>query len=295
MTETVHTSVLTNEILHFLQVKPGMWYVDATLGGGGHTIQILKLGGKVLGLDQDQIAIDRMKELVDKQFHDYFDSLKLVHGNFADLGVVLQDQLINQVAGVVFDLGMSSDQLDDTTRGFSFTLDSPLDMRFDQSLSVKAVDLVNGLSLFEMVELFVKYGEVYKPKLVASAIISARKSSPIKTTKQLSEVVMKAYGQIWQRKIHPATQVFQAFRMAVNDEVNSLESGLSQAIDKLMYGGRICVISFHSIEDRLVKVILKRDERLLPVTDKPVVPKNEEIKLNPRSSSAKLRVAEKIR
>ena len=294
MKDIIHQPVLLHEVLHFLKINRGGWYVDATLGSGGHTIEIAHSGGFVLGIDRDQTAISRTQRLIEENFPEVSNKIMLVKANFVDLGEVITDQRIKSIKGFIFDLGVSSDQLNDAERGFSFQNEGELDMRMDRELTVTAKDLVNVLSEAELVEIFVRYGEVYLPKLVAKTIVNSRRQTVISTTTQLRDIVQKSYKQRWKRKINPATQVFQALRIAVNDEMKHLEAGLKIAIDRLSEKGRLIVISFHSIEDRLVKVLFKRSPQVFTLTDKPIQPSAEEIEANPRARSARLRVAEKI-
>ncbi|MCA9392157.1 16S rRNA (cytosine(1402)-N(4))-methyltransferase RsmH [candidate division WWE3 bacterium] len=292
MEKPKHIPVLLDEVLHFLNVKEGNWYIDATLGGGGHTLQILKNGGHVLALDRDEESIRRTKEHLINEFRDINERLIIVKTSFSEIYNVAQANGLNGVSGILFDLGLSSDQLDDSRRGFSMLHEGELDMRMDASLSVSAADLVNGLSAKEMIELFAKYGEVYRIKLVVDEIVKARAVKPIKTTAELATVVKRAYGWRWQRDIHPATQVFQALRITVNDELNQLRVALEESEKLLLPQGRLVVISFHSLEDRIVKDFIKRSG-LDQLVKKPVTASEEEVAQNPRSRSAKLRVGEK--
>lgn len=286
---TYHKSVLLQEILDFLDVTPGQKYIDATLGGGGHTREILKRGGIVLGIDQDQDAIDFVnQELISK-------NLTLVKANFNNLQTIAKDNGFEKVAGILMDLGVSSHQLDSVERGFSFMHNASLDMRMDKDLSIGAKELVNGLTRKELEELFKKYGEDPNAWRIAKAIDDKRKEKSIVTTGELASLIERTVGR--RGKIHPATKVFQAIRMAVNDEIYSLEQVLPQAIELLQRNGRLVVISFHSLEDRIVKqqfLDFKEKGWGEIITDKPIVPSLEEESENPRSRSAKLRVFKKI-
>ncbi len=290
-----HIPVLLPEVMHFLKINENGLYVDGTLGSGGHTIAMLKKGARVIAIDQDEDAIARAKRRIRRELGDIPDRFKVVHENHENIDVVLDALGIKAIDGILLDLGVSSEQLDYPERGFSFRFDAPLDMRMDASLKVTAADLINGLTKDELVELFVTYGEVYKPLKIASAIVRARVEKRIDTTQELANIIAKAYRRGWNRKIHPATQVFQALRIAVNNEYRSLERVLNVSINYLKIGARIAVISFHSIEDRQVKVAFSENELLLPITRKPVVAGQDEMEANPRARSAKLRVAERIK
>ncbi len=281
--------------MHFLKINENGLYVDGTLGSGGHTLAMLKKGARVIAIDQDEEAIVRAKHRIKEELGEIPDNLTIVQKNHENIDIVLDALGIKSVDGILLDLGVSSEQLDSPERGFSFRFDAPLDMRMDTNLKVTAADLINGLTKDELVELFVTYGEVYKPLKIANAICEARTQKKIETTKELADIIASAYGRRWDRKIHPATQVFQALRIAVNNEYRSLERVLDVSVNYLKIGARIAVISFHSIEDRLVKVAFSENKLLLPVTRKPVTAGQDEIEANPRARSAKLRVAERIK
>lgn len=289
-----HTSVLLKETIDSLNVKKDGIYIDATLGAGGHTKEIIGRGGIVLGIDVDEDALSYVKE----NFKSEISSLKLilVQGNFRNIDKIAKGKGYEKVDGILFDLGVSGYQLDTAQRGFSFSKDAPLDMRMDKSLSVTAKDLVNGLNKGELYELFTKLGEESFAKPISNSIVRAREIKPIGTTGQLSEIVARVYPR-GMKKIHPATKVFQALRIAVNDELNSLEEAISKSAELLNSGGRIAVISFHSLEDRIVKEEFEKFERLktgVILTKKPIVAGTDETDFNRRSRSAKLRVFEKI-
>lgn len=283
-----HKSVLLQETIDGLNIEKGKKYIDCTLGAGGHTREIVARGGVVLGIDQDTDALEEAKKNLGGL------PVTIVYGNFAHLLTIARENGFEKVSGVLFDVGVSSHQLDSAERGFSFMQDSPLDMRMDRSLQVTAADLVNGLNKGELVELFVKYGEEKFANRIAQNIVRQREKAPIVTTKDLADIIYRSYPV--KGKIHPATRVFQALRIAVNDELHSLEDGLQQAVELLESHGRIAVISFHSLEDRIVKNTF-RDfaERGLGniITDKPIEPTLSEQEENRRSRSAKLRVFEK--
>jgi 16S rRNA (cytosine1402-N4)-methyltransferase len=286
---TYHVSVLLAETIDNLLIKAGEKYIDATLGGGGHTRAILEHGGEVLGIDTDQDAIDEVrKQLPSSQLH-------VVRGNFSEIEAIAKEHNFQSVDGIIFDLGVSSHQFDETERGFSFLRDADLDMRMDTRLSVTAADLVNGLTKRELTELFAKLGEERFAGRIAEAIVKKREKKQITRTVELADIVKYAVPRI-PSDIHPATRVFQALRLAVNDELNSLKTALPQAVSLLKNEGKLAVITFHSLEDRIVKEqFLAFEERGLGtvMTKKPIVPSDEEIAQNKRSRSAKLRVFQK--
>ncbi|PIU02239.1 16S rRNA (cytosine(1402)-N(4))-methyltransferase [Candidatus Shapirobacteria bacterium CG09_land_8_20_14_0_10_49_15] len=286
-----HTPVLLHETIKSLNVNPGERYVDATVGGGGHSLAILEKQGIILAIDCDPEALKAAKRRLSSACPS---SWQLASGNFAHLKEMAQQRHFTPVAGVLFDLGVSSHQLEATGRGFSFNQDSLLDMRMDPSLSVTAADLVNGLTQKELVKLFNKYGQESWAAQISRLLVQLRSRLPIKTTRQLAAMVSRIKGR--QGGIHPATQVFQALRMAVNDELNNLRLGLAGAVDILKPGGRLVVISFHSGEDRIVKNFFRRQAvngQVAQLTKKPVRPTPSEVARNPRSRSAKLRSIEK--
>jgi len=294
-----HEPVLLKEVTKYLKVKRGEKYIDATLGGGGHTAAFLKLGGNILAIDCDPEAIKAARLYLASACppgkHFFW---RLVSGNFKDLYQLAKKEKFLNVSGIFLDLGVSSYQLEKGERGFSFNWEGPLDMRMDPNLKVTAADLVNGLNKGELNELFAKLGQEHYSRRLAEAICRARKLKPIKTTEELVEIINKSLpAKVKKRsKLHPATRVFLALRIAVNDELNNLKKVLPQALELLKPKGRLAVISFHSGEDRIVKRFLKTAAEhgdLLIITDKPVRPTAEEIEKNPRSRSAKLRVGEK--
>lgn len=290
--EDYHKPVLLREVLDNLNIQRGFWYLDCTLGVGGHTLGILKLGGNVLGIDVDTEALKRAKERLDKlEGVEGLGEYKLIQGNFRDLKNLVGER---KFEGVLFDLGVSSLQLIDPNRGFSFLHEGPLDMRMDLSLKVKALDLIKGLNQGELYELFTKLGNEKFAKAIVSALVSSRKIG-IRTTKELADLVVGVYQRLGMRnsRIHPATKVFQALRIAVNDELIALREALFQALEVVDKNGKIIVISFHSLEDRIVKDQFKYWETLKfgqVLTKKPIVPSTDEINDNPRSRSAKMRV-----
>jgi 16S rRNA (cytosine1402-N4)-methyltransferase len=301
-----HTPVLYQEVLSALQPKAESRIIDGTVGAAGHAYGILVASspdGELLGLDLDTAAL----AIAQERLADFGTRVKLRHGSFAEILDHAAGIGWNEVQGVLLDLGVSSMQLANPDRGFSFREDGPLDMRFDPSQELRAEDLVNELRLEELANVIHLYGEEPKAFRIARAIIQAR---PLTSTRQLSDVVARAAGQKT-RRIHPATRTFQALRIAVNDELDSLRVGLAQAIQILEPGGRLAVISFHSLEDRIVKQTFRKESQecicppeqpvctcggrrtLKVITKRPLRPTEEEVQGNPRARSARLRVAEK--
>lgn len=305
----IHISVLFQETLDGLRVRPGGRYIDATIGGGGHAAGILAASspdGRLLGLDRDSAAIEATRA----RLSPYAERVVLVHGSFDRLAEIAQANHYGLADGILLDLGFSSLQLADPERGFAFMSDGPLDMRFDPVAGGStAADLVNHLALEELSALLYRYGEERRARRISEAIVAAR---PLGTTEELAAIIEQAIGRGQRQRIHPATRTFQALRIAVNDELTVLEAALPQAVELLASGGRLAVISFHSLEDRLVKRFLRRESRdcvcppevpacicdhratVRRVTRKPIQPTAEEVAANPRSRSARLRVAERI-
>lgn len=276
--------ILVFEVIDYLAIRPGEWYLDATLGQAGHAEAILKKGGCVFGIDQDPEAILAAGERLAR-----FGRAKIIKlGRFSQLGNLVGER---KFAGVLFDLGMSNLQLGNPDRGFSFLKDGPLDMRMSPQLGVLAADLINGLTGNELSKLFQKYGEEKRARRLADAVVRRRRLKPILQTGELADLIAATVGRK-RGAIHPATRVFQALRIAVNDELGELEQGLNQALKVLSGGGRLVVISFQSLEDRLVKHFYKGTNELEVLTAKPVRPSLTEVEANPRSRSAKLRAAE---
>ncbi|WP_412917850.1 16S rRNA (cytosine(1402)-N(4))-methyltransferase RsmH [Meiothermus sp.] len=276
-----HTSVLYHEALDWLAVRPGGVYVDATLGGAGHTRGILERGGRVIAFDQDPEAIARAQAL-------NLAGLTLVQANFRELVPELKKRGFPQVEGILADLGVSSFHFDDARRGFSYQHEGPLDMRMGQD-GLTAGEVVNTYSEDEIAEILYRYGEEPRSRRIARFIVQNR---PIQTTTQLAEVIRRATG--YREAGHPARKTFQALRIYVNDELGALEALLRGAEAVLKPGGRLVVISFHSLEDRLVKHFLRESTLLRPLTKKPIIPSESEQRANPRARSAKLRAAERI-
>jgi len=289
-----HIPVLLQEVLTNLAIKPGELYIDCTLGGGGHTFAMIANGAKVLGIDVDDDAIAHVREQLASELTLDGQELTIARGNFAEIEKLAATSNFNSVSGILMDIGVSSHQLDIAERGFSFQ-EGPLDMRMDQSLSVTAQDLVNGLTEKELINIFERLGEEHAARKIARGIIERRKQHAITTTIELAELVRRSsYGK---QAIHPATRVFQALRIAVNDELFVLEATLPKAMSLLVPGGRLVVISFHSLEDRIVKKSFEAFEKNglgKIITEKPIQATEEEVLHNKRARSAKLRTIEKI-
>lgn len=307
-----HTTVLLDEAVNGLNIKPNGIYVDCTLGGAGHSSQILsKLtdNGKLFAFDQDEIAIAHAKEKLSL----YGEQLTIIKSNFLYLKEELEKLGIEKVDGVLYDLGVSSPQLDTPERGFSYHHDAPLDMRMDNEAQISAFDVINHWSYEDLVRIFFRYGEEKFSKQIARKIEARRESKPIETTFELVDLIKEGIPAPARRKGgHPAKRIFQAVRIAVNDELAVFEKSLHKAIDILNPGGRISVITFHSLEDRICKAAFKKASEIpdlphgLPVipeefkpimkliTRKPILPSEEELEHNNRARSAKLRIAEKL-
>lgn len=281
------------EILEYLNPLAGHCYIDCTLGGAGYTIALAdKVGptGKVLGIDLDETAINNAyRQISEKKL----ENIVLVNDNFKNLKTIAAENFSGKVDGVVFDLGLSSAQLDDETRGFSFKGDRPLDMAFGPKNSRSTADIVNEYSLLELTEIFREYGEERRAYQIAKAIVASRKQKRLETTSDLISVIEKAVPFRHYSKINPATKIFQALRMETNEELAVLKEVLPEAIDILKPGGRLVVVSFHSGEDRIVKRFLKDNPEVKVLTKRPIIAQEEETETNPRARSAKLRAAEK--
>lgn len=289
----IHIPVLLNEVLEYLEIKPDGIYVDCTLGEGGHAEAILQKGGKIIGIEQDEEILNLAKTRLNK----YKEKIIFVHDNFKSISGYINFLTPvsggqERVDGILYDLGLSSFHFESKTRGFSFRYDAELDMRLDIRNEVKAKDLINFLSTKELAQIILKYGEEHRAKEIANAIVKKR---PIMTTFELIrtiEPIISGY-----KRIHPATKVFQALRIAVNHELEVLDKSLDEAISLLKKGARLLVISYHSLEDRLVKHKFRKwalEELVKIITKKPIRPTLQEVKDNPRARSAKLRVMEKI-
>ena len=285
---------MVEEVMTFLRCEPGRTYVDATLGGGGHASEILKRtapDGVLIGMEWDEDALSEAT----RALKPFGDRVRIVRENFIQLPNLMRDESVD---GILLDLGLSSIQLEKEGRGFSFRGDSPLDMRMDQRMDQTAADLVNRLSSDELEHIISHYGEERWAKRIAEAIVQQREREPIRTTEALRKVVYRTIPKRFHsRRIDPATRTFQALRIRVNEELENLKKILDTGWKILKRGGRICVISFHSLEDRMVKQTFRRLEKegeMRILTKKPVTPSEEEQKENPRSRSAKLRCAERI-
>jgi len=297
--EKLHIPVMLREVIDYLDPKPGQIIVDATLGTGGHSFEILKRitpGGKLIGIDRDEdsLAICR------KRLSEFSSSCEFVHGNFVDLDQILEKLGIDKIDGIVFDLGISTYQLKDPERGFSFQQEGPLDMRLDKSSYISAYDLVNNLNESEISNMLWSFGEERWHNRIARILVEERRNQPISTTSQLADLVMRAIPYRYRKgyyRIHPATRTFQAVRIAVNRELEILETAVKKAVAILGKKAKICVISFHSLEDRVIKHTfraLKADGLIDIVTAKPLTPAPSEVIANPSSRSSKFRVAERI-
>lgn len=283
-----HKAVLLHQVIDFIRPQKGDYVIDATVGGGGHARELTRRGARVLGIDRDPEAIVYLKNM-------NLPNLTLVRGNFAHIAEIAKVAGFVKVEGILFDLGVSSHQLEKPQRGFSFQKDGPLDMRMDTDLTVRASDIVNNFEERRLDEILKTYAQEKFSRRIASFICSAREVKPIETTGQLASIVERAVPRgVGGRRIHPATKTFQALRIVVNSELLNLEQALPQTADLLNLGGRLAIVSFHSLEDRIVKRFLKSQRSLRVLTPKPIGPDEDEIKNNPRSRSAKLRVAEKL-
>jgi len=306
-----HVSVLLHECIENLKIRPDGVYVDGTLGLGGHSYEIASRlsSGRLIGIDRDPSAIERAGQ----RLRPFADRVTLVHGNFGDVSSILDSMGIAGVDGMLFDLGVSSPQLDEAERGFSYMLDAPLDMRMDSTAALSAYEVVNTWEESRLNRILWDYGEERYARRITAAILAARARKPVESTQELVEIIKSAMpAAALREKQHPAKRSFQAIRIAVNDELGEVERMMETAPDKLNKGGRLCVISFHSLEDRIVKNGIARRENgctcpreapictcgfvqtLKSVSRKPVIPSEEEIERNPRSRSAKLRVAERV-
>lgn len=284
-----HEPVMVEEVCHFLLCGEGV-YVDATVGGGGHAKAFLERLGQhsvLVGIDRDKEAL----EAAWKNLSAFTPRVLLVHGRFSELQRILQSLNIPKVRGVFFDLGVSSWQLDEARRGFSFLREGPLDMRMDASCGRTAYDLLHSLSEGELADLFFRFGEERYARRIARAIVVYRKQKPITTTAELATLVARIVPR---KRIHPATRVFMALRIAVNEELDELEKALMQLPEILEERGRVVVLSYHSLEDRLVKRFFRECPVLRNLTKKPVFPSQEEVLQNPRARSVRLRAAERV-
>ena len=306
-----HASVLLDESIEALHIRPDGIYLDGTLGGAGHSLEIVKrlTTGRLIGVDRDPAAL----EAAEKRLSEHLDRVTLVHSNFRALDAILDELQIDAVDGMLFDLGVSSPQLDDGSRGFSYMTDAPLDMRMNPGDSLTAREIVNTWPREELRRILFEYGEERYAPLIAAAIERRREQEPIETTLELVDVIRSAMPpQALREKQHPAKRSFQAIRIAVNDELSSVSDAMRSAIARLRPGGRLAVITFHSLEDRIVKNAMQaaakgctcppefpvcvcgKKPQIRILTRKPIVSGEQELEENPRARSAKLRVAEKL-
>jgi 16S rRNA (cytosine1402-N4)-methyltransferase len=309
--DNFHKPVLLAEALHYLDLSSGSKIVDCTIGGAGHAVEVMKIlgnKGTLLGLDLDDEALNVAKEVLAP----FSQQIILIKGNFKDLDSILKEHEIGLVDGIFFDLGISSHQIDKAERGFSFQKDGPLDMRMDNRQALKASDVINQYKREEIEKILKDFGEERYAKKISRKIVERRDKKRLRTTKELEEVIRGIISGSKKEKINPATRTFQAIRIEVNKELKNLKEGLNEAIECIRKGGRIVVISYHSIEDRIVKETFKRAEKgcvcppdfpkcvcnkvslVKVITKKPVRPSVDEVKENPRARSAKLRAVEKI-
>lgn len=310
--EFKHKSVLLYETVDELNIKPDGIYVDGTLGGGGHSYEIAKRlsgGGRLIGIDQDEDAI----KAAGKRLEPYMDSVTIVRNNYCNMDKVLDELGIDKVDGIMLDLGVSSYQLDAADRGFTYNVDTALDMRMDQRQEITAKDIVNEYSEFDLYRIIRDYGEDRFAKNIAKHIVAARQEKPIETTFELNDIIKAAIPmKVRATGGHPSKRTYQAIRIELNKELEVLENSIDMMIDRLKPEGRLCIITFHSLEDRIVKIRFKNNENpcICPpsfpacvcgkvpkgrvITRKPIVPTDEEINENSRSKSSKLRVFERV-
>ncbi len=294
MNHSYHTPVMLNEALEFLKPLPGLSFIDCTLGDGGHAIELLKAGSKVLGMDVNAKSLEKASTKIKNE--GLSGRFVAVQANFKDLENIANNAGFNEVNGVLFDLGYSSTQLEDESLGLSFLQDGLLDMRLDSSLSVTAADLLNTLSEKQLTFIIGEYGGERLAKRFAKKIIEFRELKKFQTSKQLAQVLENAAPSGYEKgRIHPATRTFQALRIAVNDEIDNLRKALPQAARLLLPGGRMVAISFHSLEDRVVKQFGRHgvQPRMVELTKKPLTPSPEEVQKNVRARSAKMRIYER--
>ena len=311
--EFTHYSVLLEECLEGLNIKPDGVYLDGTLGRAGHShriVQLLAGGGRLICVDRDQSALVAAEQRLAR----WMDRVTLVHSNFADVDGILDRLGLDRIDGMLFDLGVSSPQLDDSSRGFSYMADAPLDMRMDRSEGITAADVVNTWGQDELRRILLQYGEERYAGLIAAAIVRRRADKPIETTLELVDIIKGAMpGKALKEKQHPAKRSFQAIRIAVNDELTAVDRMIRAAVPRLNRGGRLAVITFHSLEDRIVKsglgefakgctcppdfpvCVCGKTPDIRLVNKKPILPSERELEENPRSRSAKLRIAEKLK
>lgn len=309
--EFKHTPIMLNEVIDGLKIKEDGIYLDGTLGGAGHSIEIVKRlkGGQLIGIDQDENALNKAKEVLAS----YTDKVIFIKNNYENIDRVLSELHIDKIDGILLDIGVSSHQFDEVSRGFSHNQDAPLDMRMDRSQDLSAWDVVNRYSAKELNDIIFHYGEERWAKRIAKFIVEERSTKPIDTTLELVSVIKKAIPKkVRMEGHHPAKKTFQAIRIEVNRELEVLKNSIAKMVKFLNPGGRIAIITFHSLEDRIVKkafreldkdcicppelpkCVCDKEREIKIITRKPIIPTEEEIRLNPRSRSAKLRIAEKL-
>ncbi len=309
--EFSHKSVLLWECIDALNIRPNGIYLDGTLGGGGHSLEICRhlTTGRLIGVDRDEVALEAAKKRLSRHAR----KVTLVHDNFENIALILDSLNLDKIDGMLFDLGVSSPQLDDGSRGFSYMADAPLDMRMDRGSSLTAYDIVNNYPKDELRRILYEYGEERYAPQIAAAIERVRSDRPIETTLELVDIIKSAMPErALREKQHPAKRSFQAIRIAVNDELGAVSRMMRASIDHLNPGGRLCVITFHSLEDRIVKnamaeaakgctcppsfpvCVCGRTPKVQVLTKKPIIATMEEVRENPRARSAKLRVAVKL-
>ncbi len=286
-----HISVLEDEVIRYLSPQPGKVYVDATCGSGGHAKRILEeTGGRcfLIGIDKDKNAIKRAEENLRK----FSGSFTIIEGGFEEIDSIIKMTKTETVDGILFDLGFSTEQISEKERGFSFLLEGPLDMRYSKKTYLTAEKIINHYSMQELAGIFKEYGELKNPYNIVKKIIEKRKKSPFKTTTEFADFISHFYRSP-KKKIHPATLFFQSLRIAVNNEIENLKTGLQKGWEILNKNGRMIVLSFHSLEDRVVKNFFRSRENINILTKKPVIAQDLEIFINPLSRSAKMRAGEK--
>lgn len=293
-----HVPVMLKETMNYLDLRPGKVVVDATAGTGGHSLNIIEHilpGGRLIAIDRDKESLEVAKD----RLENFRPSCEFIHGNFMDIDEILKNLNLSKADGILFDLGVSTFQVLNPARGFSFQCDGPLDMRLDRTSYISAYDLVNNLNEDEISNILWTLGQERWHNRIAHSLVQEREKHPISTTLELSNIVVRAIPHKYRNyRIHPATRTFQAVRIAVNRELQTLQTALQKAIGLLSAGGRICVISFHSLEDRIVKLCFREfaaKGEIEILTNKPLTPEFSEVRENPPSRSAKLRAAQKLK
>ncbi|MFH1888607.1 MAG: 16S rRNA (cytosine(1402)-N(4))-methyltransferase RsmH [Candidatus Omnitrophota bacterium] len=297
MAAKFHIPVMVKEVIDYLDLSPGKVIVDATIGTGGHSKAIIERimpGGRLIGIDRDEDSLTVARQ----RLRDFGSACEFVYGNFVDIEDIMDNLGIREPDGIIFDLGLSSYQLEDPNRGFSFQSEGPLDMRFDRNSFISAYDLINNLNEEEISAMLWTFGQERWHNRIAHFLVEERQKHSIATTRELSDIVVRAIPHRYRHyRIHPATRTFQAVRIAVNRELETIETGISKAIELLARSGKICVISFHSLEDRIIKLSFRKfaaSGEIKIITSKPLTPQESEVRDNHASRSSKLRVAEKL-